>query len=240
MSGMLASVGSLAEARIALGAGADIIDLKDPGRGVLGALDPEPLAVIAKALKGVVPLSATVGDIGPDDPALFEHIRRIAGTGVDIVKVGLFAEALGPGFIKAINSAVAIGIRPVIVLFAEDYRGPAGLGELLSLNLAGLMLDTKNKTGRGLTQLQDLAALGAFVRMSRQRGFLSGLAGSLRYGDIAPLVALAPDYLGFRGALCAAGDRLRPLDGERIKKIRAAITRFATMDSEHTKLQKRG
>ena len=76
--------------------------------------------------------------------------------------------------------------------------------------------------------------------MSRQRGFLSGLAGSLRYGDIAPLVALAPDYLGFRGALCAAGDRLRPLDGERIKKIRAAITRFATMDSEHTKLQKRG
>ena len=240
MSGMLASVGSLAEARIALGAGADIIDLKDPGRGALGALDPETLTVIAKALKGVVPLSATVGDIGPDDPALFEHIRRIAGAGVDIVKVGLFAEAPGPGFIKAINRAVAAGIRPVIVLFAEDYRGPAGLGELLSLNLTGLMLDTKNKTGRGLTRLQDLAALGAFVRMSRQRGLLSGLAGSLRYGDIAPLAALAPDYLGFRGALCVAGDRLKPLDGERIKKIRAAITRFAMIDSEHTKLQKRG
>lgn len=235
MSGMLASVGSLAEARIALRAGADIIDLKDPGGGALGALDLNTLAVIAETLNGEAPLSATIGDIGPDDPALFEKIRRIAGTGVDIVKVGLFAEAPGPRFIKAINRAIETGIRPVIVLFAEDYAGPAGLGKLLRLNITGLMLDTKNKTGRGLTEIQDIAALGAFVRMAGRRGLLSGLAGSLRYNDIEPLAALLPDYLGFRGALCAAGNRLNPLDRNRVKKIREALTRFDMIDAEQSR-----
>ena len=238
MTGMLASVSSVAEARIALREGADIIDLKDPAAGALGALDPKTLAAIAREIKGAAPVSATAGDIGPDDPALFGTICRIAETGVDIVKVGLFAGAPGACFIEAIDRAIEAGIRPVIVLFAEDYTGAAGLRELLNLNIAGLMLDTKNKSGRGLTQIQGLDALAEFVETAGQHRLLSGLAGSLRYSDIESLAALAPDYLGFRGALCAAEDRRNPLDGKRVKKIREAVARFAMIDADNTNTEK--
>ena len=34
------------------------------------------------------------------------------------------------------------------------------------------------------------------------KGLLTGLAGSLEAADVPRLLLLAPDYLGFRGALC--------------------------------------
>ena len=55
---------------------------------------------------------------------------------------------------------------------------------------------------------------------------LSGLAGSLGLADIAPLARHAPDYLGFRGALCKDG-RTSTLDPERVRTVRAAIDQAA-------------
>jgi uncharacterized protein (UPF0264 family) len=75
----------------------------------------------------------------------------------------------------------------------------------------GVMLDTADKRAGGLRRYLDDAALGAFVRRARDLGLLSGLAGSLRLDDVPPLLALQPDYLGFRGALCCAGERTRRL-----------------------------
>ena len=43
------------------------------------------------------------------------------------------------------------------------------------------------------------------------------------YQDIASLLPLAPDYLGFRGALCAGARREQHLDLERIRTVRRAI-----------------
>ena len=60
----------------------------------------------------------------------------------------------------------------------------------------------------------------------------------MRYSDIEPLAALGPDYLGFRGALCAAEDRRNPLDGKRVKKIREAVARFAMIDADNTNTEK--
>ncbi|MGH8473542.1 MAG: (5-formylfuran-3-yl)methyl phosphate synthase, partial [Gammaproteobacteria bacterium] len=43
MTGFLASVASVQEARVVLEAGADVVDLKAPAQGVLGAL---PVAIL--------------------------------------------------------------------------------------------------------------------------------------------------------------------------------------------------
>ena len=51
------------EAETVLGAGADIIDLKDPGRGTLGALDLDAIWAFVSHVDGRVPVSATVGDL---------------------------------------------------------------------------------------------------------------------------------------------------------------------------------
>src|SRR5262245_29278297 len=59
----LASVRDAAEAELAIGAGADIVDLKDPEGGALGALPPATIEACVRAIGGRVPVSATIGDL---------------------------------------------------------------------------------------------------------------------------------------------------------------------------------
>jgi len=65
------------------------------------------------------------------------------------------------------------------------------------------MLDTANKGGGGLLDYMLLDDLRAFVKLARSYKLQSGIAGSLRLENVPTLAALSPDYLGFRGALCA-------------------------------------
>ncbi len=51
----------------------------------------------------------------------------------------------------------------------------------------------------------------------------AGLAGSLEEPDIPRLLVLAPDLLGFRGALCGPGGRGAALDLGRVRAVRALI-----------------
>ena len=84
------------------------------------------------------------------------------------------------------------------------------------------MLDTADKTAGGLRRHLDDRALAGFLSAARAHGLMSGLAGALTLGDAAPLAALGPDYLGFRGALCARG-RTGALDPARLAGVRAAL-----------------
>jgi uncharacterized protein (UPF0264 family) len=70
----------------------------------------------------------------------------------------------------------------------------------------------------------DPAGLRSFVRLAASRGLFAGLAGSLRFEDVAPLASLRPDVLGFRGALCADG-RTGNLDARRVADLRREIDR---------------
>lgn len=64
--------------------------------------------------------------------------------------------------------------------------------------------------------------MSAFVAAVRRQGLLSGLAGSLRSEDLDPLLALDPDYLGFRGALCG-GNRTGAIQPEAVRALVARI-----------------
>ena len=52
---------------------------------------------------------------------------------------------------------------------------------------------------------------------------LCGLAGSLRLDDIPSLLPYQVDYLGFRGALCQAHDRVGQLNTASVLRIREAV-----------------
>ena len=65
-------------------------------------------------------------------------------------------------------------------------------------------------------------------------GLLAGLAGSLKASDIAPLLELEPDYLGFRGALCQDHSRIQSLNSSSVRNIRSLITN-AKQDSVHVR-----
>ena len=50
------------------------------------------------------------------------------------------------------------------------------------------------------------------IATAKAAGLIVGLAGSLQARHVPSLLALQPDLLGFRGALCRGGDRAKPLD----------------------------
>lgn len=223
MTLMLASVENLAEALRVLEAGADIIDLKAPSAGALGALPVEEVREIAASLGGRRPVSATIGDI-PMNPALVaEAVQAMAGTGVDYVKIGFFPGGDWRGTLLALSPLAARGTRLVAVLFGDQQPGLSPLKDLAAAGFAGAMLDTVDKSGGSLTQVCVMAYLREFVGEAKAHGLLCGLAGSLRQDDIPPLLELRPDYLGFRGALCQGQDRTASLALSAVKRIREQI-----------------
>lgn len=222
MTRLLASVTNCTEAGQAIVGGADLIDLKDPVRGALGALPLDLILAIRQHVGGRCPVSATIGDLSPDPALTAELIRATAATGVDYVKVGLFSKHHLDVCLPTITTLTPT-CAIIAVLFAD--RGP-DLGDLrpfVAAGCAGVMLDTADKSGGSLLDHQELPDLAAFVTQTRRLGLLGGLAGSLRLVDIPILLPLAPGYLGFRGALCQAGHRTQVLDPERLRAVRQAM-----------------
>jgi (5-formylfuran-3-yl)methyl phosphate synthase len=222
MTQLLASVTTAEEAELAILGGADLIDLKNPTRGTLGALSIDTIRAIRDQVGGRRPVSATIGDL-PADPALTaEAIRTTAATGVDLVKVGFFSDA-HLGSCLPVVADLADSTRIVAVLFADGYSSLTDPGWFSAAGCAGLMLDTADKSAGGLLDRLDLLTLKRFVDQSRGHGLMTGLAGSLRIADIQRLGPLSPDYLGFRGALCREGQRIQALDPRRLQDVRQAL-----------------
>lgn len=224
MTLLLASVVDADEAELGLAYGADIIDLKDPARGALGALDTGVVRSIVAAIGGRRPTSAVTGDLPMEPDVLGAAAAEMADTGVDYVKVGLFPGARRADCIRAL-APLAQRTKLIGVMFADAEADSALLPLMAECGFAGAMLDTAHK-GEG--RLLDHAApdrLGAFVSACRTHDLLCGLAGSLEAPDVPRLLLLEPNYLGFRGALCAAHDRTAGLDGTAVDLIRGLIPR---------------
>ncbi|HIF51288.1 MAG TPA: hypothetical protein EYQ42_07165 [Thiotrichaceae bacterium] len=233
MTGMLASVMSVAEAEVVLDANVDIIDIKNPHEGALGALDINTVKEIVKRVNGNILTSATIGDIKSDDSNLSDYIINMAGTGVDYVKVGLFDDKPAESFVNTISDAANKGIKLVIVMFAENYNGTESISPLLQSGITGIMLDTKEKKGRNLCAILTDIELQKFVKEAKKYNLLTGLAGSLKFEDIFSLLDLNSDYLGFRGALCSESDRIKSINEEQVKRIRAAIPQLKFQDVQY-------
>ena len=221
---LLVSAKNLAEALAAASAGADFIDLKDPAAGALGGLSIERIAAITAALRERHPagaISATIGDA--DDASIAEVLLRVAAVaacGVDYVKVGVEPGDLAVPLLDALARCGA----PVVPVLIADCGVDFGLVEraLSSAVYPALMLDTMDKRAGSLLQRLGLAKLRAFVAAARARSTPCGLAGALRIDDVPQLLALAPDFAGFRSAVCV-GERAGALDAQRVSALKAAL-----------------
>jgi dihydroneopterin aldolase len=222
MTLFLASVRDAAEAQIAIGAGADIVDLKNPGTGSLGALAPKTIGACMTAVGGRVPVSATIGDLQLEGGAVRAAVLATAARGVDYVKLGLFPGADAERCVKRL-AALTARIRLILVLFADALPQFDAIGLAVGVGASGVMLDTLGKSERSLPDLISPAGLADFTERARTRGLTVGLAGSLHASHVPKLLALGPDLLGFRGALCRGGKRDEPLDPVRLASIRAMI-----------------
>ena len=232
MTGFLASVSSVDEARLVRSLGVDVIDLKDPARGALGALDEDSVRAIASLPDKNTMLSATIGDLPVYAAELESAIAGMHACGVDIVKVGVFDRNISPFMLSVLDRLTARGISIVLVFFAELYPPDIDFQRLRRGGVTGVMLDTCEKADGNLRDKLDDGTLTEFVRKAEQAALMTGLAGSLTREDIPPLLRINPDYLGFRGALCKRRRRTSQIDGAKVADIRKLIPRerqFATI-----------
>ena len=220
MMRLLVSARNAGEALAAAGAGADIIDLKDPAAGALGALPLELIAAVVGELRGrhpAIPVSATTGDCPAGQPApILARVRGVAACGVDYVKVGVEP---GPAGVALLNALAASGAPVVPVLIADRGVDPALLAAALALDaFPALMLDLADKRGGSLLERLPAGELRRFLDAVQRSGRLAGLAGALRAVDMPQLRALAPDVAGFRSAVCR-GDRAAALDASLVRRL---------------------
>jgi uncharacterized protein (UPF0264 family) len=213
----LVSVRSVDEALLAADAGVTLIDGKEPRDGALGALPHDVLARIAVALRGrAVELSATIGD-APHDVAAAVH--DAAAWGIDVVKVGVAS-------ISTLRALERLPQRVVPVLLVDGGLDDTLLDAALE-RFATLMLDTVDKR-RGLFDHVPVPRLQGVLARAHAAGRHIGLAGALRLADVPRLHDLAPDFAGFRSAVCD-GDRGGAMSAARLRALLAALSADAAL-----------
>ena len=220
---LLVSVVDAEEARTAAAAGADIVDVKNPAEGSLGAPSPAVIADVCAAVGQ--PVSAAIGDMPnlPGTAAL--AALGAARSGATYVKVGLWGvstEDDAIALLRAVREAVP-GAVVVAAAYADAARvahaplAPALLPRVA--HAAGVdvcMLDTAVKDGRGLLEWLSPAP---FVAEAHALGLEVALAGALRAEDLPEIRETGADIAGVRSAVCA-GDRSSPLDGALVAAMR--------------------
>lgn len=233
---LLVSVRSVDEAWVAAQGGADFIDLKEPGQGALGGLPVATIAEIVAALRSrqiVLPVSATIGDLPMADlDGICAQVNAVGACAVDYVKVGI---ERGAGAREVLGWLAGCG-WPVVPVFIADRGIDETLVEhAIKLGFPGLMADTADKRVGSLFDVVAQPALQRFVAAVRAAGAMVGLAGALRIADAATLAALAPDFAGFRSAVCV-GDRSGALDASRLRELCAAMRAAASAQAPTARL----
>ena len=220
---LLVSVRSVEEALLAASSGADFIDLKEPRGGALGGLPVATIRRIVEALRrhGTgLPISATIGDVPMHEPGrIAACVDAVGACGVDFVKVGI--ERV-PQAVDVLARLASSGWPVVPVFIADHGLAAAHVEHACALGFPGLMADTADKHAGSLFDVMTLIELRRFVTTVRASGAMVGLAGALRIEHQPLLRALAPDFAGFRTAVCV-GDRDSALDPQRVRVLAAVM-----------------
>jgi uncharacterized protein (UPF0264 family) len=223
MMRVLVSARSVDESLLCAEAGVDFIDLKEPGGGALGGLAVATIAAVVAALRRAaiaLPVSATIGDWPMRERAqIVDRVDAVAACGVHYVKVGITGE---DGAREVLDALAALPHAIVPVFIADRGVDRALLAHALAMRFPALMLDTADKNAGSLFDVMTVLALSRFVAQVRASGALAGLAGALRLPHLPRLAALAPDFAGFRSAVCA-GARSSAIDPARLRDLIASV-----------------
>jgi (5-formylfuran-3-yl)methyl phosphate synthase len=227
MTKLLVSVRNASEALTALAAGADLIDVKEPDHGALGAADPATIAAVVSSVAERVPTSAALGELlaAGTLPAMLPARLHFAKLGL----AGCRHVDDWPTHWRAAIASLPSRIAPVVVAYA-DYRNanspePWSLLPLAQgLECRGLVLDTFDKQEGKLGDYLSRADLRRWLAAVRSAGMTSVVAGGLGLDDLVEVAQLGPDYVGVRGAACTGG-RIGTIDAALIRSLLEAIGR---------------
>ena len=225
---LLVSPSSIDEARHS--GAADIIDVKKPSEGSLGANFPWVIREIKQF--SVKPVSAAIGDFDykPGGAALAAYGAACAGA--DYVKIGLAFEGQEQArdVIRAVVKAVKDEFPKKYVVIAS-YSDCERMHTIPPFEMAPIaaecgadlaMLDTGIKDGKSTFAFMNEAQLRLFTDSNRKLGLGTAIAGALKFEDIDALKRINPEIIGVRGMVCG-GDRNATVREDLIKTALAMI-----------------
>ncbi|CAL9650082.1 (5-formylfuran-3-yl)methyl phosphate synthase [Streptomyces althioticus] len=196
----------------------DIVDVKKPDEGSLGANFPWVIREIREAVPADKPVSATVGDVPYKPGTVAQAALGAVVSGATYIKVGLYGCTTpdqGVDVMRAVVRAVKEHNPDALVVasgYADAHRigcvNPLAVPDVAARSGAdAAMLDTAVKDGTRLFDHLPPDVCAEFVRLAHACGLLAALAGSVRQDDLGELTRIGTDIVGVRGAVCEGGDR---------------------------------
>ena len=233
--GLLVSVRSASEAMEALAGGADVIDVKEPTRGSLGAADPSTMAEVTRAISGRAIVSAALGEL--------TELARQSGLdltsvprGIELFKIGLADSRKNANWTSTWRDAIGRVLgkkqgsvsRPVAVVYADWPTANAPepseiLNAAIQFGCPALLVDTWDKSDGSLFDHWTRAELISFAEEVRSHGIRLVLAGSLMGAAIDEAARLGPDLIAVRTAACEGG-RNGTVSRERVQALKQSIS----------------
>ena len=225
------------EALEAIAGGADIIDVKNPKEGPLGANFPWVIKRIRQITPANIEVSCTLGEAPNLPGSMALAALGAATTGVNYIKVGLYGLKTPEEAVHLMRNITkaAKEYNPLIKVVASGYADAARISTVDPLLVPKIaheaqadiaMLDTAIKDGKSLFNFLTETQLQQFVGTAHNYGLRAALAGSLQKEDLPAVCALGVDVVGLRGAACTLNDRVNgQITREKVQELAEIVKR---------------
>ncbi len=227
MTKLLVSVRDVVEAEMAREAGVDLIDVKEPRSGSLGAASPEVWHGVEALLRNEVPWSVACGE-------LLDDALRLAGSvpaGCRFAKCGLAGGVRLKNWARDWTQwaeALPVGTSPVAVAYVDhvtaDSPSQEDILQFAQQHANTVLLDTFDKSEGDLFAHVSEGELWRVCQWGNQNNIQIVLAGSLDGESLRRAARLQPTYVAVRGAACASG-RDTSLSSSRLNQIVEQVCR---------------
>jgi uncharacterized protein (UPF0264 family) len=237
MTRLLVSVRDATEALAAIRGGAELIDVKEPSRGSLGAAKLETWDEIIRVVNGSRPVSVALGELlDPETASHIDDVQHVAA--IRFAKVGLSGCLDEPTWqdcwlqfqhrLPASVSAVAVAYADWMI--ARSPKPGDVLRFAVQRSCQVMLLDTFDKQRGHLFDFMDLSELKRFMREVRAQGMFTVVGGSLTRRLIRNVLQAQPDFIAVRGAACA-GERTASIDETRVRELAETIRQESKVPS---------
>ena len=228
---LLVSPKNETEAAEAIAGGADIIDVKNPREGPLGANFPWVIKRVKQITPADIEVSCTIGEMPNLPGSMALAALGAATTGVNYVKAGLYGLRTPKEAVNLMQNVVkaAKDFNSSVKVVVSGYADAERISTVYPLHVPKIayavqgdiaMIDTAIKDGKNLFDFLTKSQLQRFVDEAHSYGLKAALAGSLRKEDMPIICALDADVVGVRGAVCTLSDRVNgQITREKVREL---------------------
>ena len=240
-SKILVSVRNPHEAALAA-ANCDIVDLKEPANGPLGAVGHDVADTCMSVLPAETPVSLALGELvhNSADTHDFKHIAQFANKHNSrsiYVKMGLSqldGDESWQGEWLSMMDLLPPSVKRVVVAYADNVaaRSPDVMSLMrfaIEVKADAFLIDTYDKRGGHLFDHISEQQTDTIITTLGRAGVPVALAGSITVDLIETYCGRCPDIWAMRGAVCDGG-RVGQLSVKKIEMIKTVIANHQSTD----------